>query len=66
MAGKQKPGCPICRKAEAEAYKPFCSKRCADLDLGQWLGEGYQLPGHEPADPDEVIAILEKRGQFQE
>lgn len=24
---------------------PFCSRRCADVDLGRWLGEGYRLPG---------------------
>jgi endogenous inhibitor of DNA gyrase (YacG/DUF329 family) len=37
--------CPICKKREAvEAYKPFCTKRCADLDLGQWLDGGYAIP----------------------
>lgn len=51
--------CTYCkRKAVIEAFKPFCSKRCADLDLGQWLTGGYAIPTHEPApssheDPDE-------------
>ena len=27
------------------AYRPFCSKRCADLDLGRWLTGGYVIPG---------------------
>ncbi len=25
--------------------RPFCSKRCADIDLGKWLGEGYRVAG---------------------
>ena len=42
--------CPICSKPEAEGFKPFCSKRCADVDLGRWLKGGYAIPG-PPADP---------------
>jgi len=38
----------MCGKPVVAQYKPFCSKRCADLDLGQWLGEGYILPGDAP------------------
>ena len=37
--------CPICGKPVAEAFKPFCSKRCADIDLGRWLKGGYAIPG---------------------
>jgi endogenous inhibitor of DNA gyrase (YacG/DUF329 family) len=37
--------CPICGKPAAEASKPFCSKRCADIDLGRWLKGGYAIPG---------------------
>ena len=47
--------CPICRRAPADAkYKPFCSKRCADVDLQRWFAGSYAVPG--PADerpPDE-------------
>ncbi len=42
--------CPICNKPEAAGFKPFCSKRCADIDLGRWLKGGYAIPG-APADP---------------
>lgn len=36
--------CPICnRKSDAE-YKPFCSRRCADVDLGKWLTGSYAIP----------------------
>jgi endogenous inhibitor of DNA gyrase (YacG/DUF329 family) len=40
------PACPICRKAQAAAkFAPFCSRRCADLDLGRWLKGSYAIPG---------------------
>ncbi|GEP00678.1 DNA gyrase inhibitor YacG [Methylobacterium haplocladii] len=44
--------CPICRKPAQEAFAPFCSQRCADVDLGRWLGERYVIPGPE-AEPGE-------------
>jgi endogenous inhibitor of DNA gyrase (YacG/DUF329 family) len=37
--------CAICGKPQDAKFKPFCSKRCADRDLGKWLGEGYAIPG---------------------
>ncbi|RKQ71344.1 hypothetical protein DES40_0658 [Litorimonas taeanensis] len=45
--------CTICKtKPVSEAYKPFCSKRCADVDLGRWLKGGYSIPSDErPPDP---------------
>jgi len=42
--------CPLCGKPAADGFKPFCSKRCADIDLGRWLKGGYAIPG-APADP---------------
>lgn len=36
--------CPICGKATAADYRPFCSRRCADVDLGRWLTESYRIP----------------------
>lgn len=43
--------CPICGKPSVEAYKPFCSKRCADVDLNRWLTGSYVIPAKddEPA-----------------
>jgi endogenous inhibitor of DNA gyrase (YacG/DUF329 family) len=41
--------CPICGKAAEAAWRPFCSKRCGNVDLGRWLGGRYAIPG-EPAD----------------
>jgi endogenous inhibitor of DNA gyrase (YacG/DUF329 family) len=42
--------CAVCGKPQDERFRPFCSKRCADIDLGQWLKGGYAIPG-APADP---------------
>jgi hypothetical protein len=36
--------CPICGKPGVAKYRPFCSRRCADVDLGRWLTEGYRIP----------------------
>lgn len=50
---KGSPKCPVCGKPTVEAYRPFCSKRCADVDLGKWLNESYVLPGDSEI-PDDV------------
>jgi endogenous inhibitor of DNA gyrase (YacG/DUF329 family) len=46
--------CPICRKAAAAApYQPFCSKRCADVDLQRWFAGVYAVPAAEPDEAKE-------------
>ena len=42
--------CPICGKPLAQTYAPFCSKRCADVDLHRWFGGVYAVPSDEPAE----------------
>jgi endogenous inhibitor of DNA gyrase (YacG/DUF329 family) len=44
--------CPICGKPQTVPHRPFCSKRCADIDLGRWLKGVYAVPTNEPADED--------------
>lgn len=44
--------CPICGKPEVETYRPFCSKRCADVDLNRWLTGAYAIPVSEEDDED--------------
>lgn len=39
--------CPICRRLSVERYRPFCSRRCADVDLNRWLTGGYAIPAEE-------------------
>jgi len=43
-------GCPMCDKPESPDFRPFCSKRCADLDLGKWLKEDYRIASEEVSD----------------
>jgi endogenous inhibitor of DNA gyrase (YacG/DUF329 family) len=45
--------CPICKRDTDPAYRPFCSKRCADLDLSNWLTGAYAVPAAEEDEPDE-------------
>ncbi len=47
--------CPICGKPTVRAFRPFCSKRCANVDLGRWLGEGYRIAENDPHAPIEVV-----------
>lgn len=36
--------CPICAKDSDPKYRPFCSRRCADIDLGRWVTGSYAIP----------------------
>jgi uncharacterized protein len=45
--------CVICGRPATDAYRPFCSKRCADLDLQRWLTGGYVIPGDAEDELDE-------------
>jgi uncharacterized protein len=42
--------CPICGKPSDSRYDPFCSKRCADVDLHRWLKGSYLIPGADRGD----------------
>jgi endogenous inhibitor of DNA gyrase (YacG/DUF329 family) len=50
---KTTPLCPICGKPTDERRKPFCSKRCADVDLNRWLSGVYAVPVTEDEEEDE-------------
>ncbi len=43
--------CVICGKPQVSAYRPFCSKRCADVDLNRWLSGRYAIPAVEADEP---------------
>ena len=43
--------CPICGKPSIAAFQPFCSARCADIDLHRWFGGTYAIPAEEEPDP---------------
>jgi len=40
----------MCKKPSTAEFHPFCCKRCADVDLGKWLGGNYAVPAVEPTD----------------
>ena len=44
--------CPVCGKPTGPAHRPFCSKRCAEIDLGRWLKGAYAVPGEPVAKID--------------
>jgi endogenous inhibitor of DNA gyrase (YacG/DUF329 family) len=54
------PKCPICSRPAVAEYRPFCSRRCADVDLQRWLNGRYAVPAVEDEqetgaeDPDEA------------
>jgi len=44
--------CPICRRPMVAAFRPFCSDRCRQVDLGRWLTEAYVVPGPPVEEPE--------------
>tara|TARA_Y100001970_G_scaffold279761_1_gene387650 strand:+ start:2498 stop:2668 length:171 start_codon:yes stop_codon:yes gene_type:complete len=40
---KKKTKCPICKKIAKEPFSPFCSKKCAEIDLIKWLSDEHHL-----------------------
>lgn len=44
--------CPICSAPTQERWRPFCSRRCADVDLSRWLTGRYAIPGDVDSDED--------------
>ena len=50
---RSKPKCAICSEPQVAAFKPFCSQKCADIDLGKWFSGAYVVPG-DPVDPESL------------
>lgn len=55
--------CPICEKETVAAFRPFCSKRCADLDLAKWMNGSYAVPSQDPEDIEAAVEALESRSE---
>ncbi len=49
--------CPICEKPADKAFRPFCSRRCADVDLSRWLKGSYAIPGPPAGEEDGAMAV---------
>ena len=56
--GKRR-SCPICGKPTVAAHRPFCSARCADVDLSRWLGGQYRIQTEEEPEVEELVAALQ-------
>lgn len=56
--------CPICSKPTAPTHRPFCSRRCADLDLGRWLNGGYAIPSTDPEDIEAAAEAAENSDEI--
>ena len=54
--------CAMCEREVVERYRPFCSRRCADMDLAGWFGENYRLTEQAPFEEleEEEVAALEE------
>ena len=57
--------CPICGKPAVEKLKPFCSKRCADVDLARWLNGSYAVPASGPEDLEELEQAIDEAQREQ-
>ena len=47
--------CPICGKPATPDYRPFCSRRCADVDLGRWRAETSRTPAQTEDEAEEAV-----------
>jgi endogenous inhibitor of DNA gyrase (YacG/DUF329 family) len=50
--GARTPACPICGRPRVAEHRPFCSRRCADVDLHHWLSAAYVISSREAAEED--------------
>lgn len=55
--------CAVCGKPQDAAYRPFCSKRCADVDLGRWLKGNYVIPGRDVDEGDRPTSTTPPPGE---
>ena len=44
--------CPICKEKTSQSFRPFCSRRCADIDLNRWFDGSYAVPAEDSQDED--------------
>ncbi|KXF91426.1 DNA gyrase inhibitor YacG [Phaeobacter inhibens] len=55
--------CPVCAEETQKDYRPFCSRRCADIDLAKWLNGAYATPS---TDPEDIENALEEAANSRE
>ena len=52
--------CPICTNETDRIYRPFCSRRCADIDLARWMSGSYAVPSEAEDDAIDAQDALEE------
>ena len=55
--------CPICASKTDPDYRPFCSRRCADLDLARWFSGAYAIPSEDPEDAADLAEALDEEAR---
>jgi endogenous inhibitor of DNA gyrase (YacG/DUF329 family) len=67
-SGSAKPlgACPTCGKPALEAFRPFCSGRCRDVDLHRWLSGRYAIPVTDDTDEDGALPETAAPGLAEE
>jgi endogenous inhibitor of DNA gyrase (YacG/DUF329 family) len=53
---KRGPKCPICGKSVEQAFRPFCSARCKQVDLNRWFTESYRVPVQSGGEEEDETA----------
>ena len=51
--------CPICGSPADRDHRPFCSRRCREVDLGRWFSGSYAIPAVEPPDGADLEELIE-------
>lgn len=58
--------CPICSEDTDPNYRPFCSRRCADIDLARWMNGAYAVPSAEQEDLENALENAMREGLDKE
>ena len=58
--------CPTCGALAMHGTRPFCSKRCADIDLGRWFQGAYSIPAVNASDDSIIDTELTESGKMHE
>lgn len=61
--------CPKCKTAfnyYSSEFRPFCSERCKNVDLGHWVTESYRVPSQERLTETDLEKVIEKKNEDQE
>jgi endogenous inhibitor of DNA gyrase (YacG/DUF329 family) len=58
--------CPICGKPPVEKFRPFCSARCADIDLNRWFTGAYAIPAEPIGDEEGGLGVPDGSGDEDE